>query len=130
MKNVALAVLAVVLAGCATTPTTSQMQNLTTESSQVPVGFATSAIESGACIELSRHEFQGKVGLTLSHDLSLLANEIDSVVEFNGGNAYMIHSWQWVIVDGMGSTAPLVEITVLDCGDSRTTTESQSILGT
>ena len=121
---------AALVAACATTPTTSQMQNLATESSQVPMGFVGSAVESGACVELSQHRFQGKVGMTLSHDLNLLAKEIDSVVEYNGGDSYAIHSWEWVIVDGMGSTAPLVEITVMNCGGSPSTTESEAPLET
>ena len=118
------------VAGCGTTPTISQMQNLATESSQVPMGFARSPVESGACVELSQHRFKGKVAMTPSQDLDLLAKEIDSVVEYNGGDSYVIHSWEWVIVDGMGTTAPLVEITVMNCGGSPTTTESQAPLET
>ena len=94
------------------------------------MGYASSALESGACVELSEHRLQGKVGLTLSHDLNMLAGEIDSIVTYNGGNSYVINSWQWVVVDGLGSTAPLVEITVMNCGDSPETIESQGPLRT
>ena len=68
---------------------------------------------------------QGKVGITLGHDLSLLAKEIDSVVNFNGGNSYVVHSWQWVVVSSMGSTAPLVEISVLNCDGTAGDTDTK-----
>lgn len=120
---------AIYLAGCAYTPTTEQMQNLDTESFQIPVGFARSAIESGACTALSEHRLQGKVGLTLGHDLQLLADQIDSVVTYNGGNSYMLHSWEWVFVSS-DATAPLVEISVLDCTSTGSSIESDDQLDT
>jgi len=118
------------VAGCAMTATTAQMQNLETESSQVPMGYAKSALESGACVELGEHRLQGRAGMTISSDLKMLADEIDSTVTYNGGNSYIIHSWQWVLIDNAGSTAPLVEITVMNCGESPTIIESQEPLET
>ena len=124
MRTGIVGILLLLAAGCATTPTSTQMQNLNTDASQVPMGYAGSALEIGACVELSKHELRGRPGITLGQDLKILEDEIDGVVSFNGGNAYMIHSWEWIVVDSMGSTAPLVEVTVLTCGESPSTVKT------
>jgi len=53
--------------------------------------------------------------MSVGHDLQMLAEEVDTVVGFNGGNAYVLHNWQWITVDSWGSTAHLMRIAVLDC---------------
>ena len=115
----------VVVSGCAMTATTEQMQNLATKTQQVPMGFVFDAVESGICRELSTHQLQGRAGATVGHDLQMLAEEVDSVVTYNGGNSYAMNEWQWITVDAWGSTAPLVRISVLDCPASSTAIESE-----
>lgn len=129
LTMIGIVMYAALVTGCAMTATTSQMQNLKTESSQVPMGYATDAMESGACVELSQHDVQGGAGLTISNDLNMLADEIDSAVTYNGGNAYVLNSWQWVHIGG-GATAPLVDITVLNCGESPFGMDTQGPLET
>jgi hypothetical protein len=115
---------ATLLTGCATSATIQQMQHLATETQQVPMGYVAPAIESGTCTAVSEHRFQGRVGITVSQDLQFLAEEIDGVVKFNGGNSYALQDWRWVPIDAYGSTAPVVEISVLDCGVVENTDET------
>ncbi len=112
----------VVVDGCAMTATSTQIQNLQTETRQIPMSYALDAIDSDVCRELSVQKIQGQAGISVGHDLQMLAEEIDSTVYFNGGNAYVVHDWLWITVDSYGSTAPLLRISVLDCPNPSATT--------
>jgi hypothetical protein len=122
-----IAALLAIMTGCAMTATSSQMQNLQTETQQLPKGFAVEATVSGVCQPISDHRVQTTPGVTVGHDLQILAREIDSVVKYNGGNAYSIRHWEWALADPYGSTAPVTDITVYDCPSTDATSERKTI---
>jgi hypothetical protein len=113
-------VFAVALFGsCATTMSPTEV-NETLPSLTLSTYYSQSQAEEALAIERCQYLDRGKsykapLGLTVKGDLRNAAKGIDEWVDVDGGNAYVLRSYNWETVDDYGSTQLTVEFDTMLC---------------
>ena len=110
---------AMFFAACATSMTPMQV-NATlptlTKSKFISHSQAEEAIKSNNCKYLVKgRTYTAPMGLTVKEDLKYGAKGIDEWVMLDGGNAYVLISYNWVTVDQNGATQLQIEFDTLLC---------------
>jgi hypothetical protein len=104
MRNQLFLVVIVVLlaSSCATSMTPIEVNNILptlTESKFISQAQAEEDIKIGRCRSLVRgRKYTAPIGLTVNDDLRNGAKGIDEWVKIDGGNAYILTSFNWVTV--------------------------------
>ena len=79
---------------------------------------ADEAIANKRCEYIDKGKsYKAPVGLTVNGDLRNAAEGIDEWVDVDGGNAYVLRSYNWEIIDEYGSTQLNVEFDTMLCQD-------------
>lgn len=77
---------------------------------------AKKAIESGSCrVLVEGRKHAAPQGTTVKGDLKNAAKGIDEWVELDGGNAYVLTSYNWESIGDLGGTQLFVEFNTLTC---------------
>jgi len=77
---------------------------------------AEKAVKTERCKYLAKgRNYTAPIGLTVNGDLRYGAKGIDEWVELDGGNAYVLSNYKWVIVDQNGSTQLHIEFDTMLC---------------
>jgi hypothetical protein len=77
---------------------------------------AEEAIKANRCIYLVKgRNYTAPIGLTAKNDLKNGAKGIDEWVKLDGGNAYVLVSYNWITVDVNGSTQLHLEFDTMRC---------------
>ena len=74
------------------------------------------AVSNGNCKLLVKgRKYVAPIGFTVNNDLKNGAKGIDEWVQADGGNAYILNSFEWVSVDDNGSTQLIIYFDTLLC---------------
>ena len=96
------------LASCATAMSPMEVNNTLptlTDSKLLSQSQAEEAIKTNKCKYLVKgREYVAPIATSKKGDLKNGARGIDEWVKLDGGNAYVLFSYKWVIVDNNGST--------------------------
>ncbi len=87
-----------------------------TESKFITQAQAEEAIKANKCKYLVKgRKYTAPIGLTTKNDLKNGAKGIDEWVKLDGGNAYVLVSYNWITVDVNGSTQLHLEFDTMRC---------------
>ncbi len=107
------------LASCATSMSPIKVNNTLptlTKSKFISQSQAEEAIKTNRCKYMVKgRNYATPIGLTTKNDLKYGARGIDEWVKIDGGNAYVLVSYKWVIVDYNGSTQLHVDFDTMLC---------------
>lgn len=62
-----------------------------------------------------KRTYAAPLGITEKSDLNYAAKLIDEWVKLGDGNAYVLTNYEWITVDGMGSSQLQVEFDTMLC---------------
>lgn len=106
-------------ASCATSMSPAKVYNTLptlTKSNLISQSQAEEAIKTNRCKYLVKERnYTAPIGLTVKGELKNGAEGIDEWVELDGGNAYVLTSYEWVTVDHYGSTQLHMEFDTMLC---------------
>jgi len=109
----------IVLVSCATTMSPTEINNTLpslTSSTYYSQPEAEEALNNERCKYIDRGKtYKAPVGFTVKGDLKNAAEGIDEWVDVDGGNAYVLRSYNWEIIDEYGSTQLNVEFDTMLC---------------
>ena len=119
IKPYHLILLILFLSSCATSMTpvemTSNLKTMT-KSKFMTQAEAQAAVSSNGCKYLTQgRDYVAPIGFSVKDDLKFGARGIDEWVQLDGGNAYVLTSYQWVTIDEDGSTQLHVTFDTLLC---------------
>jgi len=87
-----------------------------TKSKFISKAQAEEYIKTNRCKYLTKgREYTAPMGFTVKNDLINGAKGIDEWVKLDGGNAYVLISYEWVTVDHLGSTQLHIEFDTMLC---------------
>lgn len=73
-------------------------------------------VESGTCkVRVANRKYSSPIGLTVSEDLNGGAKGVDEWVAADGGNAYVVNTFEWVTVGDDYATQLVVAFDTLLC---------------
>lgn len=114
-----LIITACLFQSCATSMTPSEVNNNLpnlTKSKMLSPKQAEEDITSGKCVLLVNDRgYVAPIGLTTMDDLKKGARGIDEWVKIDGGNAYRLSNYEWVVVDNKGATQLRLKFNTLLC---------------
>ena len=108
-----------VIISCATSMTPSQFLEKFPKSTNS--GFydrqnASEAISNGKCkLLVDGRKYTSPIGLTVDDDLQNGAVGVDEWVRADGGNAYILDSFEWISVGDQGATQLLIYFDTMLC---------------
>lgn len=107
------------LTSCATTMSPIEVNNMLptlTKSKFYSLAQAESLNTTGKCRYLVKNrKYVAPVGLSTREDLKNGAEGIDEWVKLDGGNAYVLKNYQWIIYKDNGSTQLHIEFDTMIC---------------
>lgn len=121
LKNIlfSISILSLLLSSCATSMTPSQVGNTLptlTQSNYFNQIQAIEAIKNNECqILVKGRNYVAPMGFTVNDDLKNAAKGIDEWVKMDGGNAYVLTNYKWVIVDSNGATQLHIDFDTMQC---------------
>jgi len=119
LRTIAPLVVLTALTGCATQMSPSLFMDefpKATKSRFVEQLVAKDLIDSGACrLRIADRKYLSPIGLTVGDDLRGGAKGVDEWVAADGGNAYIIKTYDWVQVGDSGTTQLVVTFDTLSC---------------
>lgn len=107
------------LVSCATSMSPSEVNETLptlTSSTHYSQTQANEAVGEERCKYLDRGKSYGApIGLTVKRELGSAAKGIDEWVDEDGGNAYVLRSYEWETIDTYGSTQLKIEFDTMLC---------------
>ena len=118
-SGITLVTMLFVTVGCATSRTPSQFLDEFPE--QTNSDFydrlsGNTVVSNDKCKLLVKgRKYASPIGFTVNNDMKNGAKGIDEWVQADGGNAYILNSFEWVSVDDNGSTQLIIYFDTLLC---------------
>jgi hypothetical protein len=77
---------------------------------------ASEAVRDGSCkLQVAGRKYIAPIGLTVEGDLQNGAAGVDEWVRIDGGNAYVLNSFEWISVGDQGATQLIVYFDSMLC---------------
>ncbi len=87
-----------------------------TKSKYLSLQQADDNVKNNKCKYLVKNRtYTAPLGLTAQNDLKYEAKGIDEWVKLDGGNAYVLKNYRWVIIDQLGSAQLHIDFDTMVC---------------